>query len=38
MLSQEKHSSRYIYNESLQDNRLTRIACKTVFKSLLNEA
>ena len=27
----------YIYNECLQDDCLTRTACKTVFKTYLNE-
>ena len=35
---QEQHNSHYIHNENFQDECLTRISCKTVFNSLLNEA
>ena len=34
----EQHNSQYICNKRLQGDCLTRIACKAVYKSLLNEA
>ena len=38
MFLPEQHNSHCIYNKSLQNDSLIRIACKTVLKFLLNEA